>query len=316
MSQRYGGKYSPQGDTPTPRPDRGYPGVAPGRDPVAPALSHPLAKRPRWLIAAAIPFLAQAFGDGPEALVRGIGAFALVAGGVWLLREGLRAEATWSARKVARRPAIPRKIFGAITIGLGLGLGAQAPEMGLIGALVVGTVGAALALVAFGPDPMRDKGMEGIDSFQQDRVARAVAEGEKHLREMRDAILRVQDAKLSARVERFAATAQQLFRAVEDDPGDLANARRYMGVYLMGARDATVKFADLWAATRDIGARTDYEALLGDLEENFTARTRTMIEGGREGLEIEIDVLRERLMREGVAAQKLPAGAQDPSADR
>lgn len=298
MAQRYGGKFSPQTRD-------GYPGVAPDRVPQpASEPRHPLAKRPGWIIAAAVPFLLQAFGDGAEGLVRGLGAFALVAGGAFLLREGLRAEAAWQARRVARRPAIPRKIFGSVIVGLGLGLGAQAPEMGLPGAITVGVVGTILSLLAFGPDPMRDKGMEGVDSFQQDRVARAVTEGEKHLREMRDAISRAQDGVLSARVERFAETARQLFRAVEQDPGDLAAARRYMGVYLEGARDATVKFADLWTATRDPKARADYEALLTDLEGNFTARTRSLIEGGREGLEIEIDVLRERLAREGIAGPK------------
>lgn len=312
MARRYGGKYSPQDGGP---PSQGYPGVAPGRAlPVGEPPPHPLARRTGWLLVAAIPFLGQAFGGGPEALVRGIGAFALIGGGVWLLREGLRAEAAWMARKVARRPAIPRKIFGSAVFGAGLALGAQAPEMGLAGALVVGAVGAALSLAAFGPDPMKDKGMEGIDGFQQDRVARAVAEGEKHLTEMRDAIRRAQDPLLSARVERFAATAQDLFRAVEEDPGDLASARRYMGVYLMGARDATVKFADLWTATRDAKARADYEALLTDLEGNFTARTQSLIAGGREGLEIEIDVLRDRLAREGVVTPKLPDPTKEPSA--
>ena len=41
----------------------------------------------------------------------------------------------------------------------------------------------------------------------------------------------------------------------------IAATRRYMGVYLQGARDATVKFADLYAQTRDPRARADYEAL-------------------------------------------------------
>lgn len=304
MAKRFGGRFSPQGPAST---GKGYPGVAPDRAaPSAQDPVHPLAKRPGWLVAAAIPFLGQAFGGGPEALVRGIGAFALVGAAVWLLREGLTAEAAWQARRVARRPAIPRKVFGAVVMGAGLALGVQAPEIGTIGAAVIGIVGAVLTLAAFGIDPMRDKGMEGIDSFQQDRVARAVAEGEKYLTEIRDTLNRAQDSRLIARADRFTATARELFRTVEQDPGDLAAARRYMGVYLMGARDATVKFVDLWTRTRDDRARADYEALLTDLEENFTARTRSLIEDGREGLEIEIDVLRERLEREGVAAPREP----------
>lgn len=296
MAERFGGKYSPSAqDT-----GKGYPGVAPDRLP-DPKPRHPLSGRTSWLVLAALPFLAHAFGNGPAALVRGLAAFAMVAMAAFLIREGLSAEAAYTARRVARRPAFPRKIFGALLAGIGLGLGAQAPEMGLFGAVTVAVIGAALALIAFGPDPMQNKGMEGIDPFQQDRVARVVEEGEKHLGAMREAIARASDARLAARVEAFAGTARALFRAVEEDPGDLTAARRYMGVYLEGARDATIKFADLWAATRDAKARTDYEALLDDLERNFTARTKSLIETGREGLEIEVEVLRERLAREGVA---------------
>ena len=68
----------------------------------------------------------------------------------------------------------------------------------------------------------------------------------------------------------------------------------------MGARDATVKFAEVYDRTQDETARADYEALLTDLETNFIARTDTLLEGDREGMDIEIKVLRDRLQREGV----------------
>lgn len=311
MAQRFGGKYSPQPMDAGPSDNQGYSGVAPGRAVTASDPAHPLARRPVWLVVAAIPFLPSAFGDGPGALIRGLGAFALVAGAAFLIREGLRAEAAWQARSAARRPVLPRKIIGAIAFGLGLGLGAG--QAGIFGELAIGAVGAALALIAFGPDPMHDKGMAGFDGIQHDRAARAIAEGEKRLTEMREAIRRTGDIALSDRVERFARGAQDLFRAVERDPGDLALARRYMGVYLEGARDATLRFVELWSAHRDAGARAAYEALLTDLETDFAARTRTLIEGGRQDLTLEIEVLRERLSREGVSPQPDPATEPAPS---
>ena len=84
------------------------------------------------------------------------------------------------------------------------------------------------------------------------------------------------------------------------DPANLAAARRYMGVYLQGARDATIKFANLYERNRDAQARTDYIDLLDDLEENFMLRTETLRDSDRQELDIEIDVLRERLEREGL----------------
>ncbi|KFE35892.1 5-bromo-4-chloroindolyl phosphate hydrolysis family protein [Thioclava atlantica] len=297
MAQRYGGKYSPEGGSTKPDLNDAL-SVPPHRRPGA---RHPHEGRPFWIVAAALPFLLAAFGNGPVTLARALGAFALIAGAAWTIREGLRAEFAYAARAASRRPAFPRKIAGSAVYGLGLALGAQAPELGLFGAAAIGLVGAVISLVAFGLDPLEDKGMEGIDRFQQDRVARVVKEGEAYLAQMRSAIAPSGERALVSRVDAFATTARDLFRAVEEDPGDLAQARRYMTVYLEGARDATIKFADLWRTTRDQKARTDYEALLADLEANFTARTKKMLEDGREGLEIEIEVLRDRLAREGVA---------------
>ena len=107
---------------------------------------------------------------------------------------------------------------------------------------------------------------------------------------------------METRVEAFQKTARDLFRTVEEDPRDLTGARRYMSVYLRGARDATAKFADIWSRSRDAQARADYAALLDDLEQNFAARTRQMLANDRTDLTVEIEVLRERLRREGVRA--------------
>ena len=43
-----------------------------------------------------------------------------------------------------------------------------------------------------------------------------------------------------------------------------------------------------------------YEALLDDLEKNFAARTQKLLLNDHSDLSVEIDVLRERLQREGI----------------
>lgn len=216
----------------------------------------------------------------------------------WLSREGLRARAEFDARRTARRPAIPRILLGAICTGGALAVGGLiAHGMSLFPALYA-IAGFALHLGAFGMDPMKDKGMEGIDAFQTDRVARVVTEAETTLAAMKDAILRANDRRAEARVDQFAARARALFRQVENDPGDLTAARKYLTVYLTGARDATVKFADHWAATRDESARADWEALLTDLETTFADRSTALLANDRTDLDIEISVLRDRLKME------------------
>ncbi len=61
-----------------------------------------------------------------------------------------------------------------------------------------------------------------------------------------------------------------------------------------------MKFADIYSRTGDAQARTDYAALLDDLEQGFSDRTRKMLLDDRSDLNVEIEVLRDRLQREGV----------------
>jgi len=220
--------------------------------------------------------------------------------GAWLTRDGVRAEDAFNERKVARRPAIPRKIFGSVFTGLGTGLLVFGGDWILLAAILIGIIAAALHLASFGIDPMRDKGLEGVDRLQTDRIARKIEEAEGVLEEMSDAIRRARDRQLEGRVGNFQDTVRQMFRQVEADPRDLSAARRYLGVYLQGARDATVQFADLYGRNRDGQIRADYVAFLDDLENNFAKRTRTMLTDDRSNLDIEIEVLRERLNRENL----------------
>ena len=247
------------------------------------------------LFLSAFLFLFPAFGDDPADMLLGLAAGGCLVLSAWLTREGLKAEAAFNARRLARRPALPRKALGAVLTGAALALGGVIADQGLVYPVLYALVGAALHMGAFGPDPLADKGAEGIDAFQTGRVAHAVEEGEKYLASMQDAILRARDRSLERRVDQFAAAARGLFRTVEADPGDLTAARKYLSVYLMGARDATVKFADHYAQTRDAGARADYEGLLADLETTFAQKTTAFLTNNRTDLDVEIAVLRDRL---------------------
>ncbi|MFM7335573.1 MAG: 5-bromo-4-chloroindolyl phosphate hydrolysis family protein [Tabrizicola sp.] len=283
MAERFGGKYSPGGG---------------GVGQAVPVLAEPRPVglwRTTVLFLTAFLFLFPAFGDGPREMLLGLLSGGLIVLSAWLTREGLRAEAAYNARKVARRPALPRKALGAVLTGAALGVGGVIADQGLVYPVLYALVGAGLHLGTFGLDPTADKGMAGVDAFQTDRVARVVEEGEAHLAAMKDAILRARDRGLERRVDQFAAVARGLFRTIEGDPGDLTAARKYMSVYLMGARDATVKFADHYAQTRDANARADYEALLTDLETTFAEKSKTFLTNSRSDLDVEIAVLRDRL---------------------
>ncbi len=295
MAQKFGGKYSPDGTSERPGKAAGTLASPPGSLPVRGKA------RGNMLFIAPFPLLFTAFGQDAVGMAVDFLAAATLFLGAYTLAEGLKAEAAFEERKVARRPAIPRKIIAATLAGLGVTLAAFSPESGgMVQPLIYGVIATILHLAAFGLDPLTDKNVEGVDQFQQDRVARVIDEAEEQLDRMGSAIQRAGDRKLERRVEGFQATARQMCRTVEEDPRDLTAARKFLVVYLQGAAEATSKFADLYARNRDPVARDKYVALLDDLERNFSAKTETLMVSDRSALDVEIEVLRDRLQREGV----------------
>ena len=292
MAQRYGGKYSPSGATTGPKDAA----EAPVDDRIVDAAG----AKATVLFVPAVVIVAFSFGSGPTVLIIALIAAAILTLAAWLLRDGLRATAAYDARTIARRPALPRKMLASALTGVGVTLAATTGDSGVIGSVLYGVAALGLHVAAFGIDPLKDKRMEGVDVYQQDRVARVVDEAEEYLAAITTHAASLNDRALDTRVAGFTAAARRMIRTVEEDPRDLTEARRYLGVYLMGARDATVKFVEVVKKGPDAQARIDYEALLTDLEQNFASRTAKMLEGGKADMDIEIKVLRDRLQREGV----------------
>lgn len=303
MSKRYGGEFSPTGQ----RPDPAARETVQATRPEAPSFRgrKPMRHGAKINILFILPLgvLLTAFLQPVTAMATDLAGGAMLLLAAWLTRDGVRAEDAYDERKVARRPAIPRKMFGAVGTGLGVALLVFGGQWNAVAAIVIGAIAAALHLFSFGLDPMKDKGLEGVDRVQTDRIARKIEEAEAVLDQMSDAIKRARDRQLESRVEAFQGTVRGMFRQVEADPRDLTAARRYLGVYLQGARDATVQFADLYARNRDPEVRRDYVAFLDDMDSNFAKRTTALLSDDRSALDIEIEVLRERLNRENLRVE-------------
>jgi hypothetical protein len=303
MTKRYGGKFSPEGTPDNARADLELPHKFRGKK------AYNSNIRAKLLFLVPLPLLFSGIGELQAGNGTGVlyewGALAALLLAAWLLRDGLEAEDAYNARKVARPPAVPRKVFASAITGIGVALAAfGGAHVGLFSSLIFGGAAALAHSFSFGIDPLRRKGMEGFDEFETERVAKAVDKAEKLLQETISASHKFNDRRLEGRIESLASAARDMFRIVEEDPRDLARARKFMGVYLKGARDATIKFADVYARNRDAQARSDYEALLTDLEQSFAGHRETLLLDDRSDLDVEIEVLRDRLKQEGLGAKR------------
>lgn len=293
MAKRFGGQFSPGG--------AGQAGASAGA-PQARLQRSPVGARVNLLFFWPVLLLAKGYFGPPAQFFGMLVAALLLVLAAWLTREGVRAHAAYEARKLARRPAIPRKIFASILTGLALGLAGYF-AFGAMGAALSGGLGAVLHSLSFGLDPLRSKGFDEVGAFQAQRAEHAVAEAEAYLSQMAQAVQRAGDPQVMAQMRRFQAVVGQMLQTVQDDPRDLSAARKYLGVYLMGARDAAQKFADLHQRNADGPAKPDFMQLLSDLEAGFDAKTQKLLLADHADLTVEIEVLRARLQREGVRVE-------------
>ena len=289
MAERFGGKFSP-----------GAPKTASDL-PRAKSMQTRtrVGARVNALFIVPLIFGVTAFWQEPVGMAMQLGALGLLLLAAWMTREGLRAEEAYNARTVAKRPALPRKSIASVLTGAGLLLAGMWSD-GLLSGLIYGVLGTVLHGFAFGLDPLRDKGIEGVEDFQTDRVIRAIEGAEGLLKEMTEAATRAGDRDVQRRVQTFADTARAMFRQIESDPRDLTAARKYLTVYLTGARDAAVKFADIFTRRSDPAVKADFLGFLDDLDKTFSERTERLLVDDRVDLDIEMEVLRERLAREGL----------------
>jgi len=290
-AQRYTGRYSPGA-----QPGTAHPAVRPGTGPAPGIRGWLLFLLPTPLLLSAIGSIGA--GHIFPALID-LAAYVSLLGGAFLLREGLKAEIAFAARTIARPPAFPRKLVAAALAGDGVFLATFFGwGLGLIPSLAFGALATGCHLLAFGLDPMRAKGVRehGADGA---RAAEAVDRAEAHLAAILELAPRLGDREVQSRATALVSEARQMLRMVEQDPRDLDRARRYLSVYLKGAHEATRKYAENHARLNDPKLRSEYLALIDDLEASFGRGRRTLLEDDRTDLEVEIEVLRERLEQEG-----------------
>lgn len=299
MAERFGGRYSPGGDLRGPQPRAG----SRFRGRPASAVDVRALLMFLWPTPLLIGALAAIGSGAAFRVVLLLVSYLSLMLGAWLLREGQRAEAAYAARAIARPPAFPRKIAAAVLSGAGVALAAWLSAGGLgqiVGGVVFGGLAVAAHIAAFGIDPLRAKGItDDVAGAEIDRVAAALDRAEGKLRSIESLAHTMRDREIDARVGRLNASVREMIGIVEKDPRDLGRARRYLGVYLTGAEAATRKFAENRERLGDTKMRAEYLSMLDDLEASFARGRDMLLVDDRTDLEVEIEVLRDRLAQEG-----------------
>jgi len=226
--------------------------------------------------------------------------------GTFLVESGLAKEAEYRARDLAKAPRPPRKLLGAIAVGVGVlvcSLGATGGGLPL--SLLLAAVAGAGCVMAYGMDPTRDKGLAPElarkAGVRTEQVIEAVTEAEGKLREIERLAASLHNRELTGRLGRIVTQARVVLAQIEKDPSDLRRARRFLVTYLDGTRDVVHKYTEQQHDLADSELAESFRHVLETIERIFGEQEEVLKRNETMDLEVQIEVLRTQLEREGVA---------------
>jgi len=223
-----------------------------------------------------------------------------------LVEAGLAREAEYHARTIAKAPRPPRKLLGAVLAGAGVLVGAWwGAGTGPALAVVLAALAAIGCGLAYGRDPRQDKGLApelarkaGVKTEQ---VIEAITEAEAKLRDIERLAGSLHNRELTGRLGRIVAQGRAVLAQIEKDPSDLRRARRFLVTYLDGTRDVVRKFKEQQKDLVDTELAESFRHVLDTVERVFAEQEEVLKRNETMDLEVQIEVLRTQLEREGVA---------------
>lgn len=227
-----------------------------------------------------------------------LGVFVIMIVAASMIQKGKTAEINWRMKKIARMPRAPNKIMGSLILGAITFFAAWfLAKEGFFQSIGFGVAAGAGSLMLYGLDPLHSKGFDGADAA---RVAEALDGARSQLERIEKAGMQISSLQDRDRVKSVVASAEKVLDEIENDPKDLRRARKFLNVYLTGAVDVTEKYAAAEAKGTAADLKDGFSKLLTDMEHVFKEQHDKLLADDVLDLDVQMDVLRKRLTKEGV----------------
>ena len=253
---------------------------------------------PLPLLAALVVSLAK--GSLLKVIVDALGLALFLYAGI-LARRGLANEAHYHYRKVANPPRIPLKTISAVLIALACTLVAHLSAGYSLTVAAVFGVGASLGFyLVYGLDPRKQKQTKVHSRVNTEQLVSALDEGYKDIAAIDAASERIHNSEFRQRLARITALAERILAHIEDDPRDLRRARKFLNVYLDGTQQVTEGYARTHGNGQTRELEANFRRALISIEQVFNEQYQKLQESNLVDLDVQIEVLKNQLEREGV----------------
>lgn len=230
--------------------------------------------------------------------------FALFILGAEMARRGIVRTWDFKHRKVAQAGGAPLKAVGGGIIGAATFLTAWLAANQTLPAAIAIALGALLGFfLTYGLDARGAKGVSADAGITAEEVQAALAEARGRIGAIEEAAKRFSGAaayELRQKIRDVVAAAGKVLHLIEEDPRDLRRARKFLNVYLDGAKTVAENYAATSAKAHSPAMEAKFRAVLDDLKTTCEAQHAKLIENDTLDLDAQIEVLKLRLTKEGL----------------
>lgn len=228
--------------------------------------------------------------------------FALLVAGGWLTRRGIRAARTEQQVRFVRLQRWPIKTLGGVLTAVGAGMTAfLSVGHGISISLAFAGLAALGFHLAYGFERMGRPRPFDIGDERARQVARALEEAELRLLDVERSAAAMTNPELKARVRRISAQGRGILNQIAERPTDLFRARKFLNVYLEGVQQVAEGYARAHKQADSQELEQSFRNVLVTVEEVFEEQRQKLINTDLMDLDVQIEVLRKQLQREGIA---------------
>jgi len=250
------------------------------------------------LIAAVISLLKGQFG---YTLLAGVLFTAFMISAI-IAHHGFKVESHFKQKKFAKAPGMPYKSLAAVILAISTALTAfLLAGYGLLSSILLGRIALTGFYLAYGVDPRKNKTGNLSLGPNAEEVYAALEAAEIKISAIESARDNIHNIEFKQHLSSIINKAREILTTIEEDPGDLQRARKFLKVYL----DGTQRVTESYVKTHNNDATTaeldeSFQRVLVSIEETFDLQKRKLKQNDQFDLDVQIDVLQTQLKQEGM----------------
>ncbi len=218
-----------------------------------------------------------------------------------LLRKGIAAEKHYIDKKITQPPKWPFKTIASIIVAITTTwLALFGAGHGFFTSIAFGLGALAGMFFLYGFDPRQEKMVAGSHGYSAEEISQTIDEAEGQIAGIESANKQINNKSFNQRIHVICDHAREILDMLQEDPGDIRRARKFLNVYLDGALKVTEGYADMQRKHQSDELTDNFDNVLQTIESVFTEQKQKLLEDDVLDLDVQIEVLAAQLKHEGV----------------